>query len=105
MALIDCAECGRGISDRAKVCPQCGNPNLDLDDKALVLKRKRFRKLLAAVILTPMGTILIIWGIVWYINRPPRPIPLIDKTAPASVQERVSPPLLLDAPAFPPESK
>lgn len=26
MALIDCAECGNKISDRAFACPKCGNP-------------------------------------------------------------------------------
>ena len=26
MALIKCNECGKEISDKAKVCPNCGNP-------------------------------------------------------------------------------
>lgn len=26
MALIKCKECGKEISDKAKVCPHCGNP-------------------------------------------------------------------------------
>ena len=26
MALIKCSECGKEISDKAKVCPNCGNP-------------------------------------------------------------------------------
>ena len=26
MALIDCRECGRGVSDRAGACPHCGHP-------------------------------------------------------------------------------
>lgn len=26
MALINCPECGRQVSDRANACPQCGNP-------------------------------------------------------------------------------
>lgn len=26
MALIKCSECGKDISDRALVCPSCGNP-------------------------------------------------------------------------------
>lgn len=30
MALIDCPECGRNISDRAIDCPQCGFPVQDL---------------------------------------------------------------------------
>src|SRR5688572_26286797 len=26
MALIDCAECGKQVSDKAAACPHCGNP-------------------------------------------------------------------------------
>lgn len=26
MALIKCDECGKGVSDKAKTCPNCGNP-------------------------------------------------------------------------------
>lgn len=26
MALIHCSECGNKVSDKAKVCPNCGNP-------------------------------------------------------------------------------
>lgn len=26
MALIQCSECGREVSDKAGACPQCGNP-------------------------------------------------------------------------------
>lgn len=28
MALINCSECGKSISDRANACPHCGNPML-----------------------------------------------------------------------------
>ena len=28
MALVVCSECGRSVSDRAKACPFCGNPDL-----------------------------------------------------------------------------
>ena len=27
MALIQCSECGKQISDKAATCPECGNPN------------------------------------------------------------------------------
>lgn len=30
MALIQCEECGREISDKAKTCPKCGNPIKDI---------------------------------------------------------------------------
>ena len=26
MALIECSECGHMVSDKAIVCPECGNP-------------------------------------------------------------------------------
>ena len=26
MALINCSECGKQVSDRAEKCPHCGNP-------------------------------------------------------------------------------
>ena len=26
MALIKCPECGKEISDKARACPNCGNP-------------------------------------------------------------------------------
>lgn len=29
MALIECIECGKKISDRANTCPNCGNPMFD----------------------------------------------------------------------------
>ncbi len=34
MALFDCPECGRKISDRAEACPQCGCP-VGADDRPL----------------------------------------------------------------------
>jgi hypothetical protein len=27
VALIDCPECGKGFSDQAKACPNCGRPS------------------------------------------------------------------------------
>jgi len=27
MSLIKCSECGKEISDKANICPSCGNPN------------------------------------------------------------------------------
>lgn len=32
MALIKCSECGKEISDKAKMCVNCGNPIQPLDD-------------------------------------------------------------------------
>lgn len=33
MALIQCNECGKEISDKAKSCPHCGSPVNELDNK------------------------------------------------------------------------
>lgn len=33
MALIDCPECGKKVSDMAKACPSCGYPVFDLFTK------------------------------------------------------------------------
>jgi uncharacterized membrane protein YvbJ len=35
MALIECDECGREISDKAATCPNCGNPVTENDRPAL----------------------------------------------------------------------
>lgn len=31
MALINCKECSNEVSDKAKFCPKCGNPDLSID--------------------------------------------------------------------------
>ena len=33
MALIECLECGRRISDLATTCPQCGRPNTPVNQE------------------------------------------------------------------------
>lgn len=33
MAMINCPECGREISSEAKVCPNCGCPSKNTDEK------------------------------------------------------------------------
>ena len=43
MALIKCKECGKEISDKAKTCPNCGNPTkskrFDIDKEVSTLKK------------------------------------------------------------------
>ena len=40
MALIECNECGRKISDKAEVCIHCGNPidDIEEDEETLLLR-------------------------------------------------------------------
>jgi len=40
MALIDCPDCGRKVSDKAPNCPQCGKPMAMLAGKAVQTTRK-----------------------------------------------------------------
>lgn len=42
MALINCPECGREISEKANACPHCGNPVIfkSVEKKDLILKPK-----------------------------------------------------------------
>ena len=43
MALIKCSECGKEVSDKAKTCPNCGNPTqnkkFDVDKEMSALKK------------------------------------------------------------------
>lgn len=41
MALVNCAECGREISDVATTCPQCGAPGPGLVRQALAANASR----------------------------------------------------------------
>lgn len=41
MALIKCEECGKKISNKAKVCPHCG---VEIDEETLAIRTKRNKK-------------------------------------------------------------
>ena len=58
MALIQCEECGKEISDKALTCPECGMPTLAQLDKTDTYK-------ILAIIL---GIILIVFGYSNYRN-------------------------------------
>jgi hypothetical protein len=60
MALIQCSECGRGVSSLAVACPACGNPIAAAETGAAVqaVERtaKRFKGIqLAGLILMALG--------------------------------------------------
>lgn len=52
MALIKCLECGNDVSEKAGVCPQCGNP--------ISLQVKETKKISIKLIIGAIGSILII---------------------------------------------
>ena len=41
MALIQCPECGRQVSDKARKCPHCGCPLEELEKKEPVKEKKK----------------------------------------------------------------
>lgn len=41
MALIKCEECGKKISNKAKVCPHCG---VEIDEEPLLSVQKEVKK-------------------------------------------------------------
>lgn len=43
MALIKCSECGKEISDKAKVCVNCGNPIFQ--EKVKTIQKKKWEEL------------------------------------------------------------
>ena len=63
MALINCRECGKEISDQAKVCPNCGCP-VKREKAKLNINLNKYRKLAvpALVIVVILIAVLIVSG-------------------------------------------
>lgn len=60
MALINCSECGKEVSDKAAACPHCGNPiATEKIEKRDYLERNFWR--IFALIVVP---IIIIWSVI-----------------------------------------
>lgn len=57
MALIKCKECGKEISDRATVCPNCGYNNHIVGENLLVSENLRKNKIIAGLLC------LFLWGV------------------------------------------
>ncbi|MCD6417094.1 MAG: zinc-ribbon domain-containing protein [Planctomycetes bacterium] len=69
MALIECPECGKQVSDKAESCPHCGNPLRGKADvvggrqvRAIEKTAKRFK---AHILLS---TLALLTGVVWMIG-------------------------------------
>ena len=63
MALIKCSECGHEVSDKASVCPNCGNPIQIVGKKhsATYIKAALF-VLLAVVVLGSISGAFSLWN-------------------------------------------
>ncbi len=56
MALINCKECGKEMSENATICPNCGNPNtLTKEEKQEAIKDKKENSIMLII-----GTIFLI---------------------------------------------
>lgn len=60
MALINCKECGKEMSENATVCPNCGNPNTLTKEEKQAEIEKRTKAENNASLFVIIGTILII---------------------------------------------
>lgn len=64
MALITCPECGHNISDKAKVCPNCGAPTPSAIEKKE--SAKAAARAIAIKIFLAVMTVAVIAAAVWY---------------------------------------
>ena len=69
MALVECSECRKEISDEAEACPSCGNPN----EKAVIKKQNSGQAMgclfmilaiPAVLLLGPFAAVVFIVGLV-----------------------------------------
>ena len=65
MALIKCTECGKEISDKAKLCPLCGAPT------AFAKNQSEKKKELAISTLPYIGLAILIGALGYGLTRPP----------------------------------
>lgn len=59
MALINCKECGKEVSDKANTCPNCGAPIKEDEIKKEVKAGIKVTKKLAIVLIIALSLILI----------------------------------------------
>ena len=70
MALIKCKECGHSVSDRAEVCPNCGNPMTCVSKQESVLdnfqpQSNRCRMVMIAKVIIATFAVAVIVGHFW----------------------------------------
>jgi len=61
MSMTKCSECGREISDRATVCPNCGNPTkaqTNLTEGNVVTIQKTFKKWKAVKLVSVLAIVI-----------------------------------------------
>lgn len=59
MALINCSECGKEISDKANTCPNCGAPIKEDEIKREIKAGINITKKLAIVLIVALSLIII----------------------------------------------
>lgn len=71
MALISCPDCQKQISDRARVCPQCGRPGYhlsflsqDMGAEGVVLKLLILAGVIIWMLWNPAGLYLVPLGLI-----------------------------------------
>lgn len=72
MALINCKECGKEMSENATACPNCGNPNtLTKEEKQAEIKKKENENTTSVIVIVIILVVVIggtIWGMTWWDN-------------------------------------
>lgn len=66
MALINCPECNKEISDKVKACPHCGYPFISDEDKNVTINKKNHKILFIIPLLVLM--LVVIGGSFYYIK-------------------------------------
>ena len=64
MAMIVCTECGKEISDKAKICPHCGYPMTHFNQNDNVKKKSYLKRGILAWFLIPVEVVAILATVV-----------------------------------------
>ena len=96
MALVQCRECGKEVSDQAETCPSCGIKTPS--------KEKRKKKLIITSVSTVLMLLLLIGGSIWVYHKvvhafaPPTETEAIDKSNNATPSTSAASTIKLDIP-------
>ncbi len=74
MALVKCTECGKEISDKAEICPNCGYKNNSFENNSQLQNKKKQKKKYVIVVICIMMLIAIIMVIIYFSTKDIREI-------------------------------